>query len=75
MRGSDRSSSGVFVILVTLPTETGDLDGVDRLALSAFAPRHAVGQLAKTVAKEEKPLTSIGLPDGSRKNMVHCSPG
>ena len=31
--------------------------------------------LANTASKFVKPLISMGLPDGSRKNMVHCSPG
>src|SRR4051794_30914868 len=36
------------------------------------------GKLPQAVYRldsERKPLTSIGLPDGSVKNMVHCSPG
>lgn len=30
---------------------------------------------AKTLSKSLKPLTSIGFPFGSKKNIVRCSPG
>ena len=32
-------------------------------------------QVAYRPSSEAKPFTSIGLPNGSRKNIVHCSPG
>ena len=37
--------------------------------------RLSVSQASYTVASDLKPLISIALPNGSAKNIVHCSPG
>ena len=55
-----------------------------RQVLASASPRAALGRPAgdepplmrrRPCRSDRKPLASIGLPKGSQKNMVHCSPG
>jgi len=51
-----------------------NLKMIGRLLRGAFRDS-CIHQAAYTASQDANPFTSIGLPLGSRKNMVACSPG
>jgi hypothetical protein len=53
----------------------GHHKGAGAFAGCRSTPTAARDQVAYSPSSEAKPLISRGLPNGSQKNIVHCSPG